>query len=92
MRFSVVLAKGLQAVLCWDERDTMPRLALPVTAITGTLDRVTKPDALRDVSCAARDAYLVEVPRNGHLGLFQDGEAYARAIEAAIERVVGRGV
>lgn len=81
-----VVAKGLQAVLRWDESGTPPGLTVPVTAITGTLDRVTRPQALRDVSRMAPDARLVEIPGNGHLGLLQDGEAYARAIEDAIER------
>jgi pimeloyl-ACP methyl ester carboxylesterase len=85
-----VVAKGLQAVLRWDESGAPPRLRVPLMAITGTLDRVTKPAALRDVSRTAPDADLVEIARAGHLGLLQDGQAYARAIEEAIERAVGR--
>ena len=85
-----VVAKGLQAVMRWDESNTPPRLSVPVTAITGTLDRVTMPEALRDVSRAAPQARLVEIPGAGHLGLLQDGQAYAQAIEEAVGRAMAQ--
>jgi pimeloyl-ACP methyl ester carboxylesterase len=85
-----VVAKGLQAVMRWDESNTPPRLSVPLTAITGTLDRVTVPEALRDVSRAAPHAHLVEIPGAGHLGLLQNGPAYAQAIEEAVERTMAQ--
>jgi pimeloyl-ACP methyl ester carboxylesterase len=85
-----VVAKGLQAVMRWDESNTPPRLSVPLTAITGTLDCVTVPEALRDVSRAAPHAHLVEIPGAGHLGLLQNGPAYAQAIEEAVERTMAQ--
>lgn len=79
-----VVAKGLQAVMRWDESGTPAQLPVPLTAITGTLDRVTVPAALRQASQAAPQARLVEIPGAGHLGLLQQGTAYARAIEEAV--------
>jgi pimeloyl-ACP methyl ester carboxylesterase len=49
---------------------------------------VTVPEALRDVSRAAPHAHLVEISDAGHLGLLQNGPAYAQAIEEAVERTL----
>jgi pimeloyl-ACP methyl ester carboxylesterase len=75
-----VIAKGLLAVLRWDESATPAAIPVPVRAITGDVDKLTKPEAGQEISRLAPNADFVKLVPAGHNGLIEQGPRYAEAI------------
>jgi pimeloyl-ACP methyl ester carboxylesterase len=75
-----VEAKGIMAVLRWDATDSLGRLGVPVLAITGKRDIVTRAPAGQRIANAASGAQQHD-PRAAHNSLIDRAEAYAEAIE-----------
>jgi len=82
-----VIAKGLRAVLRWDETPTPATITVPVRVLAGDADRVTKPEAGKAISELAPDADFILVEPAGHNGLLEQGGQYAAAIGQFVERV-----
>jgi pimeloyl-ACP methyl ester carboxylesterase len=82
-----VIAKGLRAVLRWDETDTPATIPVPIRVIAGDADRLTKPEASVQISEMAPDADLVEISPAGHNGLLDEGVGYGAAIAQFVQRV-----
>jgi pimeloyl-ACP methyl ester carboxylesterase len=82
-----VIAKGLRAVLRWDETDTPATIPVPIRVIAGDADRLTKPEASVQISEMAPDADLVEISPAGHNGLLEEGVGYGAAIAQFVQRV-----
>jgi pimeloyl-ACP methyl ester carboxylesterase len=85
-----VIAKGLRAVLRWDETETPRSLRLPVRVLAGDADRITKPEAGIAISQMAPDADFVSIVPAGHNGLIESGEKYAAAIDAFVQKTAAR--
>jgi pimeloyl-ACP methyl ester carboxylesterase len=81
-----VIAKGLRAVLRWDETATPPTIAVPVRAIAGDADKLTRPEAGKEISRIARNADFVQIAPAGHNGLIEQGQKYAEAIAQFVAR------
>jgi pimeloyl-ACP methyl ester carboxylesterase len=86
-----VIAKGLRAVLRWNEERTPPALAVPVRVIAGDADRLTKPEAGLALSRLAPDADFVTISPAGHNGLLEEGAQYAAAIAQLVARASKAG-
>jgi pimeloyl-ACP methyl ester carboxylesterase len=79
-----VVAKGLLAVLQWNEEATLERIQSPVKIIAGENDRLTRPSASREMQERIPTASMQTIRRAGHNGLLEDDEsAYALAIAQA---------
>ena len=82
-----VVAKGILAVLSWDEEATLERIRKPVQIIVGEKDRLTRPRAANAMQAKIPAASMTAIPLAGHNGLLADDErAYAQAIEQAARR------
>lgn len=81
-----VVAKGILAVLEWNEEKTLSEILLPSRVITGSVDRLTKPEAAEEMAKRIRRCDLVTIDPAGHNGLLEEGEQYARAIDDAARR------
>lgn len=82
-----VVAKGLLAVLRWNEEKTLSGINVPVRVITGSLDRLTIPEAAQEMSKRMPKSDLVTIDPAGHNGLLENkGEDYGRAIAEAAGR------
>src|SRR3712207_6291326 len=63
-----VLAKGVLAMLRWDETATLPRIAAPTLIITSDHDKLTLPRASEEMHRAIPGSELVMVRPAGHPG------------------------
>jgi pimeloyl-ACP methyl ester carboxylesterase len=81
-----VIAKGLRAVLRWNEAKTPASLTVPVQVLAGDADRLTVPEAGMRISELAPDAEFVPIVPAGHNGLIEAGEQYATAISRFVQR------
>jgi pimeloyl-ACP methyl ester carboxylesterase len=84
-----VIAKGLRAVLRWDETRTPAGIPVPVRVIAGDADRLTKPEAGIAISKLAPHADFVLIEPAGHNGLLESAK-YGEAI-ADFVRGLGTG-
>jgi pimeloyl-ACP methyl ester carboxylesterase len=82
-----VIAKGLRAVLRWDETPTPASITVPVRVLAGDADRVTKPEAGRAISEMAPDADFILIAPAGHNGLLEQGRQYGAAIADFVARI-----
>jgi pimeloyl-ACP methyl ester carboxylesterase len=80
-----VIAKGLRAVLRWDETDTPAAIPVPVRVLAGDADRITKPEAGVDISKRAPRADFILISPAGHNGLLEEGNQYAAAIAQFVQ-------
>jgi pimeloyl-ACP methyl ester carboxylesterase len=85
-----VIAKGLRAVLRWQEADTPRSLPVPLRVIAGDADRLTKPWAGKEMSAMAPRGEFVSVAPAGHNGILESGE-YGVAIGEFVRSLVGNG-
>jgi len=81
-----VVAKGVLAVLHWNEEQTLSQILLPARVITGSVDRLTKPEAAQEMAKRILRCDLVTIDPAGHNGPLEEGEQYARAIDDAARR------
>lgn len=84
-----IVAKGLLAVLRWDEAETPARISVPTLVITGDADRITLPEAGVGMSKMMPDAQLVRINPAGHNGLLEAGQEYGEAIARLVQRAFG---
>jgi pimeloyl-ACP methyl ester carboxylesterase len=82
-----VIAKGLRAVLRWDETPTPATITVPVRVLSGDADRITKPEAGRAISEMAPDGDFILIQPAGHNGLLEPGRQYGAAIAQFVARV-----
>jgi pimeloyl-ACP methyl ester carboxylesterase len=85
-----VIAKGLRAVLRWDETPTPAAITVPVRVLVGDADRITKPEAGRAISEMAPDADFVMIKPAGHNGLLESRQ-YGPAIAEFVARLSKTG-
>lgn len=83
-------AQGILGVLRWDAAEVPGRLQIPVRAVVGDLDLITRPDGSRFVADTAPDAELCILEGCGHMGLLERPEDYARSIGEFADRAFGQ--
>lgn len=82
-----VLAKGLRAVLRWDETETPRKISVPTMVIAGDADRLTKPEAGKEIAAMIPGADFFMVIPAGHNGILEEGQQYSDAITQLVEKV-----
>ena len=82
-----VLAKGLRAILRWDESATPSRIAVPTRVVSGAKDRIAPPDTSEKMSAMIRGARFIEIVSAGHNGIIQESRQYAQAIGGLLEEM-----
>jgi len=81
-----VIAKGLRAVLRWEEPRTPERIRVPTKVIAGDVDRLTKPSAGVRISEMIPGADFTKIAPAGHIGLLEEGRQYSEAIAQLVQR------
>ena len=82
-----VVAKGILAVMRWNEEKTVSGIDIPARVITGSRDMITRPEAAREMSERLPQGDLVTVDPAGHNGLLEQmSVAYGQAIDEAARR------
>jgi pimeloyl-ACP methyl ester carboxylesterase len=81
-----VLAKGLRAVLRWDETKTPASITVPTRVIAGNADKLTKPEAGMRMSQMIPGADFIKIIPAGHNGLLEEGRQYSDAIAGLVQR------
>jgi pimeloyl-ACP methyl ester carboxylesterase len=79
-------AKGNLAMFRWDADHALAGLGVPVLAIAGTADIVTKPEASRHIVEGTPGAELMTIDRANHMGFVEQADLYNRAIAAFARR------
>jgi len=85
-----VIAKGLRAVLRWDETNTPALIPVPVRVLAGDADRITKPEAGIAISKMAPRADFVTISPAGHNGLLESAQ-YGAAIAQFVQGLAASG-
>jgi pimeloyl-ACP methyl ester carboxylesterase len=81
-----VLAKGILAMLRWDEAATLPTITVPTLIITSDHDKLTLPRASEDMRRLIPQSELVTVSPAGHPGFLERSAEYDAAIAAFAAR------
>lgn len=77
-----VLARGVLAMLRFDETATLPTIAIPVQVIAGRSDISTRFDAHQRMSEAIPGAKLVALRPGGHMALIERHTQFADAVRS----------
>jgi pimeloyl-ACP methyl ester carboxylesterase len=85
-----VLAKGILAMLRWDETTTLPGIAVPTLIITSDHDKLTLPRASEEMRRLIPQSELVMVRPAGHPGFLEQSAAYDEAIAGFALRSLAR--
>jgi pimeloyl-ACP methyl ester carboxylesterase len=86
------MAKGVLAMLRWDETATLPTIGVPTLIVTSEHDRVTLPHASEEMHRAIRGSELLKVRPAGHPGFLERSEVYDEAIAAFVARCAARAM
>ena len=85
-----VVARGMLAMLRFDEQATLPAIRIPSLIIAGVNDRVTKIQANRDLAAGITGSELLPLEPGGHLSLLERchdvGAAIASHGAASVKR------
>jgi pimeloyl-ACP methyl ester carboxylesterase len=87
-----VLAKGILAMLSWDETATLPDIRVPTLIITSDHDKLTVPAASEHMAAAIPGAELVRVSPAGHPGFLECSAQYDEAIAAFSARCLAQAI
>jgi pimeloyl-ACP methyl ester carboxylesterase len=85
-----VLAKGILAMLRWDESATLPSITMPTLIITSDHDKLTLPRASEEMRRLIPRAELVTVKPAGHPGFLERSAEYDAAIAEFAARSLAR--
>ena len=76
---------ALSALVRFDRRDALPRIAVPTLVITGEEDRTASPEVARKMAARIAGAKLVVLPSTGHLAMLENAAAFDAALLAFLE-------
>lgn len=76
----------LVALVRFDRRDTLPRIAVPTLVVTGQDDRTAPPEVARRMAARIAGAEVVILPRTGHLLMLEQPAAFDAALLAFLQR------
>lgn len=77
-----VLARGMFAMLRFDETSTLPKIPIPVQVIVGQSDIATRLSAHRRLSTDIPKAELAVLKPAGHMGLMERNQQFAEAVRS----------
>jgi pimeloyl-ACP methyl ester carboxylesterase len=84
-----VLAKGILAMLAWDETAILPKINIPTLIITSDHDKLTLPKASVHMAKVIPHSELIQIVSAGHPGFLERGKAYDDAISDFLTRHIG---
>src|SRR3712207_4204651 len=87
-----VLAKGILAMLRWDETATLPTITVPTLVVTSDHDKLTLPRASEEMARLIPRAELVTVRPAGHPGFLERSAAYDEAVAGFAARCLEHAV
>jgi pimeloyl-ACP methyl ester carboxylesterase len=87
-----VLAKGMLAMLRWDETATLPTIGVPTLIITSDHDKLTLPRASEEMRRLIPSAELVMVEQAGHPGFLERSATYDDAVAGFAARCAARAI
>jgi pimeloyl-ACP methyl ester carboxylesterase len=87
-----VLAKGVLAMLRWDETATLPTITVPTFIITSDHDKLTLPRASEEMAQLIPHAELLMVKLAGHPGFLERSAEYDEATAAFAARCLARAM
>jgi pimeloyl-ACP methyl ester carboxylesterase len=76
----------LAALLAFDRRDALARIAVPTLVVTGEDDRTAPPEVARRMAARIAGAECVILPRTGHLLMLEQPAAFDAALIAFLQR------
>lgn len=76
----------LAALVRFDRRDALARIAVPTLVVTGEDDRTAPPEVARRMAARIAGAELVILPRAGHLLMLEQPAAFDAALLAFLQR------
>ncbi len=77
-----VLARGMLAMLRFDETETLPQISVPTMVVVGKSDIATRPLASKRISQEVPQAELVSLSPGGHMALMERNQQFAKVIES----------
>ena len=77
-----VLARGMLAMLRFDETETLPQISIPTMVVVGKSDIATRPLASKRISQEVPQAELVSLSPGGHMALMERNQQFAKVIES----------
>lgn len=84
---------ALAALVRFDRREALARIAVPTLVVTGEDDRTAAPEVARRMAARIAGAELALLPGTGHLLMLEQPEAFDRVLaDFAQRRVLGRAV
>ena len=75
-----VLARGALAMLRYDAQETLGSLGVPALIVAGHLDRLTIPEASRQMGWSIPHADLIELKPAGHMSTLERNREFGRAL------------
>jgi pimeloyl-ACP methyl ester carboxylesterase len=78
-----VVARGMLAMLRFDEQPTLSKISIPTTVVGGQNDRLTTIDANRKIATSIRGGLFAPLQPAGHLSILERHEAVAREIASS---------
>jgi pimeloyl-ACP methyl ester carboxylesterase len=76
----------LAALVRFDRRDALPRIAVPTLVIAGEDDRTASPEVARRMAARIPGAELAILPRTGHLLMLEQPAAFDAELIAFLQR------
>jgi pimeloyl-ACP methyl ester carboxylesterase len=86
-----VVARGMLAMLRFDEAQTLPSIKVPTVVVAGASDRLTRPEANEAISARVPGAKLTLLEPAGHLSLLERHEAVNGALSQLLREVSQAG-
>lgn len=75
-----VLARGVLAMLKFDETATLPKISVPTLVVVGNSDIATRPFASKRMSAEVPQAELTVLSPGGHMVLMERNQEFAEAV------------
>jgi pimeloyl-ACP methyl ester carboxylesterase len=85
-----VSARGMLAMLRFDETATLPNISVPTKVVVGANDRLTKPEASERIARDLADGRLSVADPGGHLSVTERHEIVNAAIAELVSRAARR--
>ena len=77
-----VLARGMLAMLKFDESETLSRISVPTMVVVGKSDIATRPLASKRISLDVPQAKLTVLSPGGHMALMERNQQFAEVISS----------
>ncbi|MBD3885725.1 alpha/beta hydrolase [Phormidium tenue FACHB-886] len=77
-----VLARGVLAMLRFNETETLPKISIPTLVVVGQSDIATRPFANKRISQVVPRAELAVLAPGGHMGLMERNQQFSEVVRA----------